>query len=84
MRAAIRPIRSADRVGRFFLGVRRMTPPDLRVEFTAVNGRAGALVFLNGKLDRVLTLEFEGERVKTVFIVRNPEKLRHLAPVIRG
>jgi RNA polymerase sigma-70 factor (ECF subfamily) len=78
VRAAIRPIRSADRVGRFFVGIRRMIPPQMRVELTAVNGRAGALVFVGEKLDRVLSLEFEGERVKTVFIVRNPEKLRHV------
>jgi hypothetical protein len=35
----------------------------------------------NGKLDRAVSFEFEGDLIRAIYIVRNPEKLRHLAPL---
>ena len=80
VRAAVRPVQSADRVGRFFLGVRRFAADETRVELACINGGVGALVYAGDRLDRVVSIELEGERIKTIFIVRNPDKLRHVAP----
>ena len=77
--SAGRPIRTADHVGRFFVGIRRRAPVGAQVSFVAVNGRPGALVRLAGAINRVITVDLDGERVRAVYMVTNPEKLRHLA-----
>jgi RNA polymerase sigma-70 factor, ECF subfamily len=76
--AAGRPIRTADRVSRFFVGIGRRAPSDTQFRFTHVNGRAGALVFFGDRLDRAISFDFEGERIVAIYLVRNPEKLRHI------
>ena len=49
--------------------------PYLTAEAAVVNGRPGALIYLDGALDSVLTVEVEGDRVSRVYYVRNPDKL---------
>ncbi len=72
----LRPISTADKVARFLIGVTgRYVDDVLTAEAAVVNGRPGALVFLNGQLDSVLTVEVEGDRVSRVYYVRNPDKL---------
>lgn len=79
--AALRPIERADRVGRFFIGIRRfaLQGGDMAVELARVNGRPGALLRVAGKIDRVISVDLDGDRIRAIYIVRNPEKLRHVA-----
>lgn len=79
--AAGRPIRGADRISRFFVGIRDRQPPEPEVEFTLVNGRAGALMKSRGAVYNAVSFEFDGDRIRTIYIVRNPDKLQHLARV---
>jgi RNA polymerase sigma-70 factor, ECF subfamily len=79
--AALRPIQRADRVARFFIGIRRFAEnAETSLEFVQVNGRPGALLRNGGHLDRVISVDFAGDRICAIYIVRNPEKLRHIAP----
>ena len=77
--SAGRPIVTADHVGRFFIGIRRLATAPLAFRLVAINGRPGALMTANGRLDRAVTFEFEGDRIRAIYIVRNPDKLAHLA-----
>lgn len=79
--AAGRPIHSADHISRFFVGIRGRATGAQRVQLTRVNGRPGALVFQGERLDRAAAFDLDasGERISAIYIVRNPEKLRHLA-----
>src|SRR6266536_318975 len=73
--AATRPIHGRDAVARFSLGTRRFLPEGARVELAEVNGQL-ALIFRAG--DRaylVLTIEVEAQRIQTVRVMVNPEKL---------
>ena len=73
--AATRPIHGRDAVARFSLGTRRFLPEGARVELAEVNGQP-ALIFRAG--DRaflVLTIEVEAQRIQTVRVMVNPEKL---------
>ena len=76
--AAGRPIRSADHISRFFVGIRQRAAEDLAFHFTPINGRAGALVMTGGRIDRAVSFEIESDRITNIYLVRNPEKLRHL------
>ena len=77
--AAGRPVHSADHISRFLVGIRRRSNGKAEFRFARVNGRHGALVMVDGRLNRAISFDLEGERVRTIYIVRNPEKLRHLA-----
>lgn len=74
-KAAGRPVLTADKVARFLIGIRRFAPPDLRTEFVPVNGRPGALVFSGSRVENVMSVEFDGDRIRAIYIVRNPDKL---------
>jgi len=73
-----RPILGADRISRFFFGVRRWQPAEVEFRFVRVNGRAGALMLVGGQLVNAYSFDVVGDRVRTIFIVRNPDKLQHV------
>lgn len=76
--SAGRPIVTADHISRFFIGVRQRGAGAVEFHPAVVNHRLGALVFVDGRLDRTISFELHGDRISAIFIVRNPEKLRHL------
>ena len=47
-----------------------------------INGAIGALLYLDGELDNTMSMAITGEKIAAIYIVRNPDKLRHL-PVAR-
>jgi RNA polymerase sigma-70 factor, ECF subfamily len=79
--AARNPIRGADRVARFFVGLARKAPPDFSTRVARVNGRAGVVAYVGGWPYAVITLDTEDERVRAVRIVVNPDKLRGIPPM---
>jgi RNA polymerase sigma-70 factor (ECF subfamily) len=71
-----RPVESADKVGRFLLGIRaKGFVGDVRLDPVLVNGRPGVLGYLDGVLDTVMTWDVVGDRVTAIYLVRNPDKL---------
>ena len=43
-----------------------------------INGAFGALLYLDDELDHTLSMAISGDRIAAIYIVRNPDKLRHL------
>jgi RNA polymerase sigma-70 factor, ECF subfamily len=78
MQAALRPIQGADKVARWLHGVRPQAG-DFSVAWTSANGRPGVLMHVDGALDAFATFTVAGGRVQAVYLVRNPDKLGHLA-----
>ena len=82
--AALNPVIGADKVARFFIGIAGKTAAQdqaMRVEPAAINGAAGALLYLDGELDLTLSMAIDGDKIAAIYVVRNPDKLRHL-PII--
>jgi RNA polymerase sigma-70 factor (ECF subfamily) len=78
--AARRPVFGADRVARFMVGIAQMEPGPLDVDLTWVNAAPGAVFRTAGVPIAVLALDVAADgRIAGVHIVRNPEKLAHLA-----
>ena len=76
--AALNPITGADKVARFFVGLAGKTAGhDVRIEPAVINGAVGALLYLDGELDLTLSMAVDGEKIAAIYIVRNPDKLRH-------
>jgi RNA polymerase sigma-70 factor (ECF subfamily) len=74
--ASLRPVLGADRVARFLLGLREKRGPQL--EWSVVETADGlSLAFgERGVIDTVLVADVRGGRVGSLWIMRNPEKLR--------
>ena len=76
--AARNPIIGVDKVARFFIGLAGKTAgQNVRIEPAMINGAVGALLYLDGELDNTMSMAIEGEKIAAIYIVRNPDKLRH-------
>ncbi|WP_431993083.1 RNA polymerase sigma-70 factor [Streptomyces albogriseolus] len=78
-RAPLRVLHGADHVGRFFVGVAVKGLPDASVRMVELNGGPALLVLSGGKPDTVVQIDADGDRIRTVYVVRNPDKLAALA-----
>jgi RNA polymerase sigma-70 factor, ECF subfamily len=75
--AALNPIRGADKVARFFIGVAdKAAGHDIHIEPAMINGAIGALVYMDGELDHSLSINIDGEKIAAIYLVRDPDKLR--------
>lgn len=78
-KAPLRVIETADKVGRFLLGVARKGAAGLSFRLLEVNGGAAVLALSGSEPDSVLQLDVVDGRIRCVYIVRNPEKLVSLS-----
>ncbi|HWD28315.1 MAG TPA: RNA polymerase sigma factor SigJ [Rhizomicrobium sp.] len=78
--AALNPIYGADKIVRFAFGILRKFGPaeGFGLDETEINGVPGFILRTPDGLHSVLTMEFDGERVVTIYLVRNPDKLRRV------
>ncbi|MFI9604715.1 RNA polymerase sigma-70 factor [Streptomyces sp. NPDC052043] len=77
--AALRPVTGAERVARMFAGGIGKLKGTLTAEPTVVNGNPALLVRLDGDIDGVMAIHVEDARITSLYYVRNPEKLSHVA-----
>jgi RNA polymerase sigma-70 factor (ECF subfamily) len=72
-------VRGANNVARGILGsLRRLVPKTLVRRLAHINGEPGLVNYLDGKPHSVLTIDTAGDRIRTIYILTNPEKLSHL------
>jgi RNA polymerase sigma-70 factor, ECF subfamily len=70
------PIFGADHVARFLFGARQKFLPDGLVrQAVQINGRPGLLTYFQGQPYSALSFEMDGEHIRNIFIVSNPDKL---------
>jgi len=82
--AALNPIMGADKVARFFIGIaNKAVGHDIRIGPMTINGTVGALLYMDGEVDLALSMAIDGNRIAAIYIVRNPDKLRHVPTEIR-
>ena len=78
--AALNIIEGADRAAAFLAGaVRKGWTDDMTVRFDTINGLPGLIVSGRKGLVQTTAFEIEAGVVKAIYIVRNPDKLKHLA-----
>ncbi len=83
--AARRVIYGASKVARFFVGVNRRFPvenPAIRV--CTINGRPGLVIHADGKPHSAITFEVGDGLIQSVYVTRNPDKLRAVPPPAPG
>ncbi len=77
-RAARRPVVGAERVVRFLVNLTRRHAGQMSARSAMVNGDVGSVVYLDGSIDVVTAFSVEGDRVTTIRMIRNPDKLAHV------
>src|SRR5918994_1569299 len=77
--AALNVIEGAARVAAFLAGVvRKGWTDDMTVRFYTINGLPGLIVSGPKGLIQTNAFEIENDVVKAIYVVRNPDKLRHV------
>src|SRR5262249_26146925 len=82
--AALNPIYGKEKISRFYDGIRRrggIVEPQaasFRMETPSLNGLPG-FVFHTAEGTETMAVEVRDGKVTTIYIVRNPDKVRHLA-----
>jgi RNA polymerase sigma-70 factor (ECF subfamily) len=84
VRSALEVIEGADRAARFLAEVTRKRPgawwrDDFTVRFAIINGLPGVIVDAPEGTMQTSAFEIEGDVIRALYVVRNPDKLRHLA-----
>jgi RNA polymerase sigma-70 factor (ECF subfamily) len=78
----VRPIHGRDKVARFLTSGFDRVPAGLNIHYREVNGDPSAVLF-DGEAPfgmMVLDLSPDGEQVRGIYAVTNPDKLTHLSP----
>lgn len=76
--AATRPLHGRRAVSRFLLGIAHRGRGAAHVDIVPFNGRWGAVIRFDGRLDTALSLTSHAGRVRGIYLVRNPDKLARL------
>jgi RNA polymerase sigma-70 factor (ECF subfamily) len=81
-RAALNPIIGRDRILRFFVGVkcRADTPAVIGMKPMPVNGMPGFVIDYGWGEFAIVALEAHEGVIKAIYLVANPDKLKHLSP----
>jgi RNA polymerase sigma-70 factor (ECF subfamily) len=84
VRAALNVIEGADRVAQFLVDVTRKRADawwrdDFRPRFAIINGLPGIIVEAPEGAVQTAAFEIESDVIRGLYVVRNPDKLRHLA-----
>jgi RNA polymerase sigma-70 factor (ECF subfamily) len=83
VRAALNVIEGADRVARLMVEATRKHPDswwrdDFTLRFGIVNGMPAAIIESPEGVMQTAAFEIEGDVVRAMYVVRNPDKLKHL------
>ncbi len=78
VRAGLKSVRGPNNVARGTLGGLRLIPPGVEAHIEEVNGQPAIVAYLDGHPYGVVLLDFEGERIRSIYTVLNPDKLRWL------
>jgi RNA polymerase sigma-70 factor (ECF subfamily) len=89
VRSALEVIEGVDRAARFLVEVTRKRPgawwrDDFTVRLATINGLPGVVVDAPEGAMQTTAFEIEGDVIRSLYVVRNPDKLRHLAPPRRA
>jgi RNA polymerase sigma-70 factor, ECF subfamily len=80
VRAAINVIRGGDRIARLLVGLARKTRGERAEKLMRINSELGVVTYLNGLPVAAFCFEVDAARIRSVYRVLNPEKLKNIPP----
>lgn len=79
--AALKPLHGAVKIAKFLLAIRSKKPANSVAQIAKVNGQPSIIHYVENHLYYVMTFDFAAAGIQSIFIVVNPDKLRHLAQI---
>lgn len=73
-------LRGGDRVTNLYWAHALRLGDRIEYRIAKVNGEPGLLRYIDGRLESAMAVETDGERIVTLYAVRNPDKLARIAP----
>ncbi|WP_313800012.1 RNA polymerase sigma-70 factor [Cytobacillus sp.] len=73
--AAVRPVISVPNVLALLYGVIKKAPEDFYFEVKGVNCQPAIIIYMNGKLQSILSFDIRKDIINEIYITMNPEKL---------
>jgi RNA polymerase sigma factor (sigma-70 family) len=74
--AALHPIEGGEQIARYVVDIASRAPSNLTIMERTVNGQPGLVAQHDGATVTVFAFDVTGDRIKHIWAVRNPEKLR--------
>jgi hypothetical protein len=74
--AELRPIQGGEQIARFVVDIAGRAPSNVTFLERTVNGQSGLVAQQDGVTVTVFAFHIAGDRIKRIWAVRNPEKLR--------
>jgi RNA polymerase sigma-70 factor, ECF subfamily len=71
-------------VARFIIAITQKLPPDAAVEEIELNGATGLVAKAGGRIVVAIMIDTDGERIRSVFAISNPDKLEAITPAVAG
>jgi RNA polymerase sigma-70 factor (ECF subfamily) len=85
VQAALNVLEGADHAARFLIGAtRKGWRDDYTLRFATINGLPGIIIDSPEGPVQTNAFEIDGDVIRALYVVRNPDKLRHLANVEAG
>jgi RNA polymerase sigma-70 factor, ECF subfamily len=72
----LRPIEGSEQIARAWVEIANRTPSNMTFLERTVNGQPGLVALQDGVTVTVFAFDVAGDRIKHIWVVRNPEKLR--------
>ncbi len=74
--AALRPIEGGEQIAHYVVDIAGRAPSNLAILERTVNGQPGLVAQLDGVTVTVFAFDVAGDRIKHIWAIRNPDKLR--------
>ncbi|MBD1382922.1 RNA polymerase sigma-70 factor [Metabacillus arenae] len=84
VKTAINPIYTAERIVQLFISVIKKLPEGASFKYKVVNDRPGIVVNINELAAYVVSFEFIDDKISTIFMMANPDKLVHINRTASG
>lgn len=76
------PLQGAPRIAQLYLATSLRYPGTVRYEVVVLNGQWGLLRFVDEALESAQAIETDGERIMSIHVQRNPDKLARIADAL--
>jgi RNA polymerase sigma-70 factor (TIGR02957 family) len=77
-----KPLQGGRRIAQLFFAAHRKLHDRQRLQLVHLNGEWGLLRLIDGVLESALTFETDGERILSLHVQRNPDKLARIAAAV--
>ena len=79
--AFFKVLRGADRIANLYWAMAKRLKDQVEYRIAQINGEAGLLRYVDGRLESAQAFVTDGERIVAVYAVRNPDKLAGIPPL---